>query len=178
MLPTKSEAIQLKEQILNGSDEAKETLILKHIRLAKAIARGYGNDEELVSVAYAALVEGVNNIENCKHGNLTGFLSTYMHLQCIDFLRTNSSVSVPSHVKPIKTEILRETVVSHDFKLTEDIFKTLIQTDLEKQIYELRYEGYSDKEISNLLNITQSKISRIKKTLQQRYNRHNVKLLR
>ena len=173
----------------NGNDEARKILIEHNLRLVVFLAKKYDNTgvdlEDLVSIGTIGLIKGVNTYKNDKNIKLATYASRCIDNEILMFLRKNKkrkgevsledSLSYDAEGNELHLEDLVGTDANIVSKGIEDetdkrlMYEELNKlNDRDKQIISLRYGlmGYSEmtqKDVANMLGISQSYISRIEK---------------
>ena len=173
----------------NGDIEARNKLIEHNIRLVVFLAKKYENTgydlEDLVSIGSIGLIKGINTYKMDKNIKLATYCSRCIANEILMFLRKNkrrkTEISFEDalnydaegnelHLEDILgTEddiVYKEFENKIDKKLLEKELNSLC--DRERHIMKLRYglnntEEYTQKEVANMLGISQSYISRIEK---------------
>ena len=174
---------------MEGNEEARNILIEHNLRLVVFLAKKYENTkvdlEDLVSIGTIGLIKGVNTYKLDKNIKLATYASRCIDNEILMYLRKNKkrntevsledSLSYDSEGNELHLEDILGTddniVTSNLDKQTN---KKLLYKEIEKlnkrdkQIIILRYGLYNhkeltQKEVANLLNISQSYISRIEK---------------
>ncbi len=181
----------------NGSDEARETLIVHNLRLVAHIARKYargGRDlEDLISIGTIGLIKAVSTFRQSK-GALSGYASKCIDDEILMSLRAERKlVSEVSMEEPIGTDKEGNALSLLDLIGTdgEAIFDK-VQSNLERERIEramqacltrrertvltLRFglggsRGLAQREIAALLGISRSYVSRIEKKAMQKMTR-------
>ena len=172
-----------------GDIDAKNKLIEHNLRLVVFLAKKYENTgydiEDLVSIGSIGLIKGINTYKIDKNIKLATYASRCIANEILMFLRKNkkrrSEISFEDalnydaegnelHLEDILgTE---EDIVIKEFeeKMDREILKKEIGSleERDKQIMILRYglnntKEYTQKEVAEILNISQSYISRIEK---------------
>ncbi len=185
---SKEEELSLLIRLKEGDDSARDSLIEHNLRLVVFLAKKYesaGYDiEDLVSIGSIGLIKGINTYKIDKNIKLATYASRCIANEILMFLRKN---------KRRKTEISFEDALNYDSEGnelhledilgTEDIVikefensmdKKMLANEInkldprDKQIMVLRYglnntEEYTQKEVAEMLGISQSYISRIEK---------------
>ncbi len=177
--------IRLKE----GDESARDTLIEHNLRLVVFLAKKYesaGYDiEDLVSIGSIGLIKGINTYKIDKNIKLATYASRCIANEILMFLRKNkrrkSEVSLEDalnydsegnelHLEDILGTdgdiVINEFENKMDKKMLEKEINKLPKRD--KQIMVLRYglnngKDYTQKEVAQILGISQSYISRIEK---------------
>ena len=169
-----------------GDEIAKNKLIEHNLRLVVFLAKKYENTgidlEDLVSIGTIGLIKGINTYKMGKNIKLATYASRCIDNEILMFLRKN---------KKRKTEISFEDSLSYDAEGnelhledvlgTEDdvVTKELLIEEIEKlnerdkKIMILRYglfgnEEITQKDVADMLGISQSYISRIEKKVIKR----------
>ena len=187
-LPKDMEALYIKKS-LEGDIEARQKLIEHNLRLVVFLAKKYDNTkvdlEDLVSIGTIGLIKGVNTYKNDKNIKLATYISRCIDNEILMFLRKNKkrsgeisledSLSYDSEGGELHLEDVLGTdanIVSKALNDETDIlllYKELDKLNLrDRKIIGLRYglDGYesmTQKEVAQLLGISQSYISRIEK---------------
>lgn len=177
--------IRLKE----GDESARDVLIEHNLRLVVFLAKKYesaGYDiEDLVSIGSIGLIKGINTYKIDKNIKLATYASRCIANEILMFLRKNKrrkteisfedalnydSEGNELHLEDIlgtdEDVVIKEFENSMDKKMLADEINKLEPRD--KQIMILRYglnntEEYTQKEVAEMLGISQSYISRIEK---------------
>ena len=178
----------------NGDIEARNKLIEHNVRLVVFLAKKYENTgydlEDLVSIGSIGLIKGINTYKIDKNIKLATYCSRCIANEILMFLRKNkrrkSEISFEDalnydaegnelHLEDILgTEddiVYKEFENKIDKKMLENELNSL--SDRERHIMKLRYglnntEEYTQKEVANMLGISQSYISRIEKKVIKR----------
>ena len=142
-------------------------LIETHMRLAINIAGRYvsigADSDEMVSSAMVGLCEGIDRIKKngLPHDNITGYLVHYIHQYCSD-----------SYAKETKRPTLQlfDAPVS-DFKRADfdDTLEKIIKTDRDRNIINLRRQGFNDWEVAELIGVDQATATRNRHILLKRF---------
>jgi RNA polymerase sporulation-specific sigma factor len=187
----KDEESKYFEEMKKGSKEARNKLIEHNLRLvAHIIKKYYSNSSEqddLISIGTIGLIKAVNTFCPEKNIKLATYASRCIENEILMYLRKNSarsgeiSIDKPLNVDWDGNELLLSDVLGSD---NEDIGKSIEQEDekrllmglisglpnREKRIMEMRFglSGYQEltqKEVADLLGISQSYISRLEKRI-------------
>lgn len=179
------EKLKLLRQLREGNAEAKDKLILVHIRLAVSIVDRYiaefncrHLDDELDDAAIEAVVVAVNRVEqgHMKHDNITGYIVLWVHSLVSKCLRNSSLVPAPRghrYRKSIPIDDSRTTNGSEDMSLVLDIINRIISTPEEQRIVDLKIASHTDKEVAKIMEIPQVRVQRIRQILRKRFERLN-----
>lgn len=192
ILPPPLEAeLELKYIELNdeGDIEARNILIEHNLRLVIFLAKKYENTkvdlEDLVSIGTIGLIKGVKTYKSDKNIKLATYASRCIDNEILMFLRKNKkrhgevsfedSLSFDGEGNELHLKDILGTdadIVTKD--LDDKVLKSILTTEIhrlkarEKEIMMLRYgllgsEEFTQKDIAEKLNISQSYISRIEK---------------
>ena len=182
------------EKALQGDTSAKDKLIEHNLRLVVFLAKKYENTgvdlEDLVSIGTIGLIKGINTYKNDKNIKLATYASRCIDNEILMFLRKNKkrrgevsledSLSFDAEGNELHLEDILGTEPDIVTKgLEEEIEKKLLYQEIEKlnprdrQIMILRYglfnqEEMTQKDVAQILNISQSYISRIEKKVIKR----------
>ena len=186
-LTAEEEARLLKE----GSEKAKEKLIVHNLRLVVYIARKFDTAptgiEDLISIGTIGLIKAVNTF--CPEKNIK--LATYasrcieneilMHLRKVSSRKSEISIDEPLNTDWDGNELLLSDVLGSE---PDEVGREIEQEDerhqlngfvcelppRERQIMEMRfgmngYPEYTQKQVADTLGISQSYISRLEKRI-------------
>ncbi len=174
-----------------GDIEARNILIEHNLRLVVFLAKKYENTgfdiEDLVSIGSIGLIKGINTYKIDKNIKLATYASRCIANEILMFLRKNKRKKVEISLEETLNydaegnelrleDILgtEEDAVPKEFERVldkETLQKEIdILDDREKEIMTLRYglnntEEYTQKEVAEMLGISQSYISRIEKKI-------------
>jgi RNA polymerase sporulation-specific sigma factor len=191
---TKEEEEMLLEKLPKGDETARALLIERNLRLVVYIARKFENTginiEDLISIGTIGLIKAVNTFNPEKKIKLATYASRCIENEILMYLRRNNKLrSEVSFDEPLNidwdgNELLLSDVLGTDNDIiTKDLeasvdrkllIKALEQlTDREKQIMELRFglgnqKAKTQKDVADLLGISQSYISRLEKRIIKR----------
>lgn len=186
---SKEEEERYVNMFLNGDMTARDKLIEHNLRLVVFLAKKYENTkidlEDLVSIGTIGLIKGVNTFQNDKNIKLATYASRcidneiLMHLRKIKRKKTEVSFEDSLSYDSDGNELHLEDVLGTDKDivtkgLDEELDKTIMLEEIsklsprDKEIIELRYglnqkKELTQKDVANLLGISQSYISRIEK---------------
>ena len=191
---SKEDEILYVTKSMEGDEFARAKLIEHNLRLVVFLAKKYENTkvdlEDLVSIGTIGLIKGVNTYKLDKNIKLATYASRCIDNEILMFLRKNKkrqgevsfedSLSYDSEGNELHLEDILGTesdIVTRgledetDRKLLYKEINSLNKRD--KQIMVLRYGLYNhkeltQKEVANLLGISQSYISRIEKKVIRR----------
>ena len=191
-LTTAEEAEQLGK--LGGPDgeAARNVLIERNLRLVVYIARKFENTgvnvEDLISIGTIGLIKAINTFRLDKKIKLATYASRCIENEILMFLRRNTrtksevSIDEPLNVDWDGNELLLSDILGTDVDIIyrdieDEVDRDLLRMALaklsgrEKRIVELRFglvgdgEEMTQKEVADLLGISQSYISRLEKKI-------------
>ncbi len=200
---SKDEEENLVEKLVGGNNEVKSTLIERNLRLVVYIARKFENTgvsvEDLTSVGTIGLIKAVSTFDPEKKIKLATYASRCIENEILMYLRRNSKIkSEISFYEPLNTdwdgnELLLSDILGTDndavYNYIEDeVDKQLLcvalnkLSDREKEIVRLRFglQGVTErtqKEVADMLGISQSYISRLEKRIITRLKKEINKML-
>ncbi|MCL2839806.1 MAG: RNA polymerase sporulation sigma factor SigE [Defluviitaleaceae bacterium] len=180
--------------LLGSEDDAqaKATLIERNLRLVVYIARKFENTginvEDLISIGTIGLIKAINTFKTDKKIKLATYASRCIENEILMYLRRNTrtkseiSIDEPLNVDWEGNELLLSDILGTDVDiisrdLEDEVDRELLNTALEKlnnrerKIIELRFGLYpggeekTQKEVADLLGISQSYISRLEKKI-------------
>lgn len=181
-------------QRLESDKNARRTLIEHNLRLVVYIARkfegGSTGIEDLISIGTIGLIKAINTYRSDKNIKLATYASRCIENEILMYLRKSSnrrcdiSIDEPLNTDWDGNELLLSDVlgsdpdiVSRDLERAEDerILREAVShlAPREREIIELRYglsggKEKTQKEVADLLGISQSYISRLEKKIIQR----------
>ncbi len=189
-LPPEEEAECLR-LLAGGCEDAKTKLIEHNLRLVVYIARKFENTgvgiEDLISIGAIGLIKAVNSFRPEKNIKLATYASRcieneiLMYLRKFSRIRSEISLDEPLNVDWDGNELLLcdilgtdNDIVSRDIE--EETDRELLRIAMthlgerEKRIVELRFgladgHEYTQKQVADMLGISQSYISRIEKRI-------------
>ncbi len=190
----KKEELEYLIKAKQGDIEARNILIEHNLRLVVFLAKKYENTgfdiEDLVSIGSIGLIKGINTYKIDKNIKLATYASRCIANEILMFLRKNKRKKVEISLEEtlnydaegneLRLEDILGTeqdVVPKEFEdvLDKELLKREIETlePREKEIMTLRYglnnsEEYTQKEVAEMLGISQSYISRIEKKIVKR----------
>ena len=186
---SKEEELSYLIKAKKGDEEAKNILIEHNLRLVVFLAKKYENTgydiEDLVSIGSIGLIKGINTYKIDKNIKLATYASRCISNEILMFLRKNKkrkkeiSLEDSLNYDNEGNELHLEDVLGTDSDLVSDEYEKQLERNFiskeinklnqrEKQIMVLRYglnnsESYTQKEVAEMLGISQSYISRIEK---------------
>ena len=198
----KDEEEELLKILHLGSEETKQKLIEHNLRLVVYIAKKFENTgldiEDLISVGSIGLIKAVNSFKYEKNIKLATYSSRcieneiLMHLRKVLKNRGDVSIDEPIRTDGDGTEINLGDIVccttdSVEADLDMGVEKNLLWLAInklslrEQEIMQLRFglgsgEERTQKEVAEMLNISQSYISRLEKKIISRLKRELKKI--
>lgn len=189
--------------LLKTEESVKTVLIERNLRLVVYIARKFDNTkiaiEDLISIGTIGLIKAVNTFDPDKKIKLATYASKCIENEILMYLRRTSkikseiSLDEPLNVDWDGNELLLSDILGTDgdsiFKDIEaevdrNLLKQVIEklNGREKTIVELRFglidgDEKTQKEVADLLGISQSYISRLEKRIIKRLKKEMVKLI-
>lgn len=200
---TKEEEEELVSNLNSGDQKIRSTLIERNLRLVVYIARKFENTgvniEDLISVGTIGLIKAVNTFNPEKKIKLATYASRCIENEILMYLRRNSKVKAEiSFYEPLNidwdgNELLLSDILGTEndivYNLIEDeVDKELLFTALkhlserEKEIVQLRFglngrNEKTQKEVADMLGISQSYISRLEKKIISRLKKEISKMV-
>lgn len=202
-LSAKEEYQCIKSLIEEENMEARSKLIEHNLRLVVYIAKKFDNTgvgvEDLISIGTIGLIKGINTFNPTKNIKLATYASRCIENEILMYLRRTSktklevSIDEPLNVDWDGNELLLSDILGTDedviYKDIEDeIEKDLLKNAIdhlnprEKKIVELRFglkqpDGMemTQKEVADLMGISQSYISRLEKKIMKRLKKEIVR---
>ncbi len=185
----KEEEQQLLIRAKKGDEQAKNKLIEHNLRLVVFLAKKYENTgyelEDLVSIGSIGLIKGIETYKIDKNIKLATYASRCIANEILMFLRKNKkrkkeiSLEESLNYDAEGNELHLEDILGTDTDLVSEEYENKIKKNFiaeeinklsyrEKQIMVMRYglnntESYTQKEVADILGISQSYISRIEK---------------
>ena len=187
-----------------GEDKAARKLLIEHnLRLVVYIAKKFDNTgvgvEDLISIGTIGLIKAINTFNSSKNIKLATYASRCIENEILMYLRRNNktrmevSIDEPLNVDWDGNELLLSDILGTD----EDVIYRDIETEMERKlldkaiqklserertIVELRFglknplgQEMTQKEVADLLGISQSYISRLEKKIIRRLKKEIMK---
>ena len=199
-LPKAEEEAAIKA-LSEGDEAAKQLLIEHNLRLVVYIARRFENTginlEDLVSIGSIGLIKAINTFKASKSIKLATYASRCIENEILRYLRKcGSQRAEVSFDEPLNTdwdgnELLLSDILGTDGQeivrpLEDDADREMLHTaismlaDREKQIILMRFgfiggTEYTQKEVADMMGISQSYISRLEKRIIARLHREMVR---
>jgi len=200
---TREEEEYLLLRLPSGDEAVRAMLIERNLRLVVYIARKFENTginiEDLVSIGTIGLIKAVNTFDTEKKIKLATYASRCIENEILMFLRRNNKVRVevsfdePLNVDWDGNELLLSDVLGTEGDtiyrdIEEEVDRTLLYgaldklSERERRIMELRFglsgeKEMTQKDVADLLGISQSYISRLEKRIIKRLQKEFHKLL-
>jgi len=190
------------DRLKAGDREVRSELIERNLRLVVYIARKFENTgigiEDLVSIGTIGLIKAVKTFDPLKKIKLATYASRCIENEILMYLRRNNKTkSEVSFDEPLNMDWDGNELLLSDVMVTEnDIIYKYIEEEVEKKllylalqrlngrerkIMELRFglnsrEEKTQKEVADMLGISQSYISRLEKRIIKRLKREINKM--
>jgi len=182
------------EELEQGSEEAKQKLIERNLRLVVFIARRFENTgvniEDLISIGTIGLIKAISTYRRDKNIKLATYASRcieneiLMHIRKISNQKAEVSLDEPINMDYDGNELLLSDILGTDEDMIlrpmeDDVDLCLLRQavrelpDREREIVLMRFglEGRKEltqKEVAQKLGISQSYISRLEKRIMNR----------
>lgn len=180
---------------LDGGDEQVKKVLIEHnLRLVVYIARRFENTgvgiEDLISIGTIGLIKAINTYNPNKNIKLATYASRCIENEILMYLRKNSGKKTEvSFDEPLNTdwdgnELLLSDILGTDADsviqpIEDDVDRELLKNAMEKlsqrerMIISMRFgldgcEERTQKDVADMLGISQSYISRLEKRIIQR----------
>lgn len=191
---TKEQEQRIFKEITLGLENAREPLITHNLRLVVYIAKKFespgANVEDLISIGTIGLIKAVNTFSPEKNIKLATYASRCIENEILMFLRKSTQFKNEVSIdEPLNTDwdgnelLLSDVLGSEPDSINYDIEKELENNmlidavnrlpDRESIIMELRYglngqTEHTQKQVADMLGISQSYISRLEKKIIKR----------
>lgn len=191
---TAAQEAVIMDKIRNGEDDAREALITHNLRLVVYIAKKFESTgisvEDLISIGTIGLIKAVNTFRPEKNIKLATYASRCIENEILMYLRKSSqqknevSIDEPLNVDWDGNELLLSDVLGSEQDIVNHRIEQEVECDLlhqavsklnsrEKNIMELRFglsgkKEHTQKEVADMLGISQSYISRLEKRIIER----------
>ncbi len=199
---SKEEENELMEKLGAGDDSVREKLIVHNLRLVVYIAKKFESSgvgiEDLTSIGTIGLIKAVNTFRPDKNIKLATYASRCIENEILMYLRKSSqlrnevSIDEPLNVDWDGNELLLSDIlgsepdtVNRDIEF-EDEKNLLIKTinsmgERERTIMSMRFgldggKEHTQKEVADILGISQSYISRLEKRIIERLRKEIEKV--
>lgn len=191
---TKEEEEEILSEIEEENFERRELLVIHNLRLVVYIARKFENTgvgiEDLVSIGTIGLIKAVNTFRPSKKIKLATYASRCIENEILMYLRKTASrknemsIDEPLNVDWDGNELLLSDVLGSD---SDSVNRNIEQqdekrrilglveklSDRERQIMTMRFglfgsKEYTQKQVADMMGISQSYISRLEKRIVQK----------
>ena len=198
------EEMKILQKLGNSDDmKIKSKLIEHNLRLVVYIAKKFENTgigvEDLIAIGTIGLIKAINTFKPDKKIKLATYASRCIENEILMYLRRNSklkfevSIDEPLNVDWDGNELLLSDILGTDEDviyrdIEDEVDKELLKkaldklSDREKVIVELRFgltrdgEEKTQKEVADMLGISQSYISRLEKKIIRRLKKEIVRM--
>ena len=186
-----NEEIEAIQRLSNGDMEARQLLVEHNLRLVVYIAKKFENTgvgiEDLVSIGTIGLMKAINTFKADKQIKLATYASRCIENEILMYLRRSTKIKSEISIdEPLNkdsdgnelllSDILGTPVDTTSQRIEDEVDKKLLKASIsrlnnrEKTIMELRF-GFktgnekTQKEVADMLGISQSYISRLEKKI-------------
>lgn len=202
-LDAEEEMEAIRELTMERSENAKKKLIEHNLRLVVYIAKKFDNTgvgvEDLISIGTIGLIKAINTFNPEKNIKLATYASRCIENEILMYLRRNNKTKLEVSIdEPLNVDWDGNELLLSDILGTEEdtIYKDLEQeaerkllnkaisrlSGRERKIIMMRFglgtldgEEKTQKEVADMLGISQSYISRLEKKIMVRLKREMVK---
>ena len=192
------------KNVAMSKEQAKKQLIEHNLRLVVYLAKKFENTgvcvEDLISIDTIGLIKGINTFNPEKKIKLATYASRCIENEILMYLRRNNRVKLEvSFDEPLNTdwdgnELLLSDILGTDEDVIYKDLETEVEISLlkkamlslnerERQIIELRFgvnrvenKELTQKEVADILGISQSYISRLEKKIMARLKKEIQKM--
>ena len=192
------------KNVAMAKEQAKKQLIEHNLRLVVYLAKKFENTgvcvEDLISIGTIGLIKGINTFNPEKKIKLATYASRCIENEILMYLRRNNRVKLEvSFDEPLNTdwdgnELLLSDILGTDEDVIYKDLETEVEISLlkkamlslnerERQIIELRFgvnrvenKELTQKEVADILGISQSYISRLEKKIMARLKKEIQKM--
>lgn len=181
-------------EMLEGNEKARNILIEHNLRLVAHIAKKYNNtkidQEDLISIGTIGLIKGINSFNADKNIKLATYTARCIENEILMFLRkTSKTKSEMSLDEPLNVDwegnvLLLSDVLGTDSDIIYKDMESEAERDIlllcfeklsprEKEIVKMRFgilgaQKKTQKEIADIMGISQSYISRLEKKVMKK----------
>lgn len=200
---SKLEEEELVSKIMAGDNSVRTILIERNLRLVVYIARKFENSgvpvEDLISVGTIGLIKAVNTFAPEKKIKLATYASRCIENEILMYLRRNNKIKAEiSFYEPLNTDWDGNKLLLSDILGTEnDMVYNLIEDEVDKQLLFIAMKKLSEREkeiiklrfglsgkgertqkqVADILGISQSYISRLEKRIIRRLKKEINKMV-
>ena len=194
---SKQQEEEILNEIENDNFERRELLVVHNLRLVVYIARKFENTgvgiEDLISIGTIGLIKAVNTFRPSKKIKLATYASRCIENEILMYLRKTASrknemsIDEPLNVDWDGNELLLGDVLGSDsdsvnrnieYQDEKRRILSLVKqlSDRERQIMTMRFglfgsKEYTQKQVADMMGISQSYISRLEKRIVQKLKR-------
>ena len=187
---------------MTSDDAAKRVLIERNLRLVVYIARKFENTgiyvEDLISIGTIGLIKAINTFNPEKNIKLATYASRCIENEILMYLRKNQnqrtevSIDEPLNVDWDGNELLLSDILGTENdviyrNIEDEVDRMLLSTAMnklaprEKQIMVMRFglnneKEKTQKEVADMLGISQSYISRLEKRIIKRLKKEILRM--
>ena len=194
---TKETEEEILSEIENENFERRELLVIHNLRLVVYIARKFENTgvgiEDLVSIGTIGLIKAVNTFRPSKKIKLATYASRCIENEILMYLRKTASrknemsIDEPLNIDWDGNELLLSDILGSD---SDSVNRNIEQqdekrrilclvqklSDRERKIMTMRFglfgsKEYTQKQVADMMGISQSYISRLEKRIVQKLKR-------
>lgn len=191
---TKEEEEKVFVMLEKNSRRARETLIVHNLRLVVYIAKKFETSgvglEDLISIGTIGLIKAVNTFRTDKNIKLATYASRCIENEILMFLRKTSqhkneiSIDEPLNIDWDGNELLLSDILGTDDDIVNRGIENQAERDMlreavdslggrERQIMQMRFglidgKEKTQKEVADIIGISQSYISRLEKRIIKR----------
>lgn len=197
------EAEYIRQLESGNSMEARSKLIEHNLRLVVYIAKKFDNTgvgvEDLISIGTIGLIKAINTFDSEKKNKLATYASRCIENEILMYLRKNSrlryevSIDEPLNIDWDGNELLLSDILGTDEDevsrgVEDEVERKLLNhaiealTPREKKIVQLRYglnqqenREMTQKEVADMMGISQSYISRLEKKIIGRLKKEMIR---
>lgn len=200
---SKVEEEEVVSKIMAGDNSVRTILIERNLRLVVYIARKFENSgvpvEDLISVGTIGLIKAVNTFAPEKKIKLATYASRCIENEILMYLRRNNKIKAEiSFYEPLNTDWDGNKLLLSDILGTEnDMVYNLIEGEVDKQLLFIAMKKLSEREkeiiklrfglsgkgertqkqVADILGISQSYISRLEKRIIRRLKKEINKMV-
>ena len=182
---------EILERLSNGVESVRKILVERNLRLVVYISKKFENTgvgiEDLISIGTIGLMKAINTFNTNKNIKLATYASRCIENEILMYLRRSNrlkgeiSIDEPLNQDGDGNELLLSDILGTDADITsrrleEEVDKNLLRASIkklsnrERNIMELRFGFVSgnektQKEVADMLGISQSYISRLEKKI-------------
>ena len=182
---------EMLKRLSEKDEQARQTLVERNLRLVVYIAKKFENTgigiEDLISIGTIGLMKAINTFNTDKNIKLATYASRCIENEILMYLRRSNrikgevSIDEPLNQDGDGNELLLSDILGTEPDITsrgieDEVDKVLLKASIEKlsnrerNIMELRFgfisgEEKTQKEVADMLGISQSYISRLEKKI-------------